>query len=64
MSIEVPPGQAIRLMATTTISRIEVPYTMKVKTSLNTTEVVKGTWKGATIGELQKNQTRVSCDEL
>lgn len=64
IDVQVPPGQANLVQAMTIICEIDVPYTMTVRTAMNTTQVVTGIWKGVSMAELQKTQVDVPCDML
>ncbi len=64
ITIEVPPGEAILVEALVIIATIDVPYTMTVRTALNTTEVITGVWKGVSMAELQKTQIDIPCEAL
>lgn len=64
INVSVPPGEAILIQAMTMITKMDVPYTMTVKTALNTTEVITGIWKGVSMAEFQRTQVDVPCDML
>ena len=64
IEVVVPPGEAIHVQAMTMISNMDVPYTMTVKTAVNTIRIVKGIWKGASMTEMQKTQTNIPCSML
>ena len=61
VNIEVPAGQAVLVKALTIITKMDVPYTMTVRTALNTTQVLTGVWKGVSMAELQKTQADIPC---
>ncbi|XP_075189243.1 uncharacterized protein LOC142278332 [Anomaloglossus baeobatrachus] len=54
--VEVPPGKAIRVVASVMKAELNVPYKMRVRTVFGFETLLEGTWKGATHYNLMVTQ--------